>query len=148
MRAHAYTKAKNAAANGAPAVEKIPAWEAMRPYVRGELPIVIQADEARQIKSAVEWAGTNKFKAFLAGGRDAWMLAGLLASNGIPVIYEHTFTQPVRDTESYDVHFRAQEILRAAGVKVIFSVGPSSFWREHGAEPSVRRGAGNRFRAS
>ena len=37
--AKAYAKAKDAAAKGgAPAPERIPAWEAMLPYVRGELP--------------------------------------------------------------------------------------------------------------
>jgi len=125
--ARAYAKAKEAATNGLAAPERIPAWEAMLPYVRGELPIVIHADEVRQIKSAVQWAGTNRIKGILAGGRDAWMVADLLATNRIPVIYEHTFTQPARDTESYDVHFHAPEVLRAAGVKVIFSMGPSSF---------------------
>jgi imidazolonepropionase-like amidohydrolase len=35
----------------------------------------------------------------------------------------HTFTQPVRDTEPYDVHFTAPEILRKAGVKVAFCNG-------------------------
>jgi imidazolonepropionase-like amidohydrolase len=124
--ARAYAKAKDAATNGS-APEKIPAWEAMLPYAHGELPLVIHADEARQIKSAVEWASTNHFKAYIAGGRDAWMVAGLLASNSIPVLYEHTFTQPVRDTESYDVHFGAPEVLRAAGVKVLFSMGSGSF---------------------
>jgi imidazolonepropionase-like amidohydrolase len=125
--AQAYAKAKDAATNGSPAPEKIPAWEAMLPCVRGELPIIIHADEARQIKSAVEWAAAHKLKMILAGGRDAWMLASVLASNNIPVIYEHTFTQPVRDTDSYDAHFHAPEILHAAGVKVIFSQGPSNF---------------------
>ena len=125
--AKAYAKAKDAATNGSPAPEKIPAWEAMLPYAHGELPLVLHADEVREIKSAVEWATTNKFKVCIAGGRDAWMLAGLLATNNIPVIYENTFTQPARDTDSYDVHFRAPEVLRAAGVKVIFSQGSSDF---------------------
>ena len=44
------------------------------------------------------------------------MLADLLATNKIAVVFEHTFTQPTRDTESYDVHFAAPEILRKAGV--------------------------------
>ncbi len=125
--AKAYAKAKDAATNGAAAPEKIPAWEAMLPYARGELPLVVHADEVREIKSAVEWAATNKFRIFVAGGRDAYMLAGLLASNNVPVIYEETFTQPVRDTESYDVHFSAPAVLSKAGVRVIFSMGPSSF---------------------
>jgi imidazolonepropionase-like amidohydrolase len=119
-----YAKAKDAATNGAAtAPEKIPAWEAMLPYVRGELPITVHADEVRQIRSAVQWAATNHYRIILAGGRDAWMLAGLLATNKVPVIYEHVFTQPSRDTESYDAHFKAPGVLQQAGVTVLFGVG-------------------------
>jgi imidazolonepropionase-like amidohydrolase len=124
--ARAYAKAKSADTNNA-AWKKIPAWEAMLPYVRGELPIVVHADEVRQIRSAAQWANTNGWKICIAGGRDAWMVAGLLATNKIPVIFEDTFSPPARDTESYDVHFSAPEILRKAGVRVLFSVGPDSF---------------------
>jgi hypothetical protein len=126
--ARAYTKA--AAAKGvATAPEKIPAWEAMVPFVRGELPLMIHADEVRQIKSAVNWAATNQFKAVIAGGRDAWMIADLLATNKISVIYEHVFSQPSRDTESYDAHFAAPEVLRKAGVTVAFSIGGATMTR-------------------
>lgn len=127
-QAKAYLKARDAAANGkAKAPEKVPAWEAMLPFLRGELPIVIHADEVRQIKSAIAWAGTNQYKVVLAGGRDAGMVADLLAEKKIPVIYEHTFTVPARSTESYAVHFATPEKLHQAGVKVIFSVGPRAF---------------------
>jgi len=52
--AKAYAQAKDAAAKGStPMPEKIPAWEAMLPYVRGELPLMVHADETRQIKAAV-----------------------------------------------------------------------------------------------
>ena len=102
---------------------RIGAWEAMLPYVNGKLPLMIHADEVRQIKSAVHWAATNHYKMVLAGGRDAWMAADLLASNKVPLVYVHTFTQPVRDTESYDVHFAAPELLRKAGVQVAFCNG-------------------------
>ena len=126
--AKAYAKAKDAAAKGsAPAPERIPAWEAMLPYVRGELPIMIHADEIRQIRAAATWAGTNTYKVILAGGRDAWMAADVLASKKIPVVYGHVFTQPARETESYDIHFRAPEILRQAGAQVAFSLGSDSF---------------------
>jgi imidazolonepropionase-like amidohydrolase len=39
------------------------------------------------------------------------------------VVYEHVFTRPVRDTDSYDVHFRAPAVLHKAGVTVLFSTG-------------------------
>jgi imidazolonepropionase-like amidohydrolase len=125
--ARAYAKAKAAAEKGtATAPEKIPAWEAMLPVLRGEVPLMIHADEVRQIKSAVNWAATNQLKAVITGGRDAWMIADLLATNKIPVIYEDVFTQPARDTASYDSHFSAPEVLRKAGVTVMFSAGASA----------------------
>lgn len=126
--AKAYAKAKEAGGKGdTPAPQKVPAWEAMLPYVRSELPIMVHADEVRQIRSAVSWAVTNHYRMILAGGRDADLVAGLLASNNIPVVFTETYTQPVRDTESYDVHFGAPEVLHEAGVKVAFSVGPRAF---------------------
>jgi imidazolonepropionase-like amidohydrolase len=60
---------------------------------------------------------------FLAGGRDAGMVAGLLASNHIPVIYESVFTLPARDTESYDVNFTTPAVLHSAGTIVVFGIG-------------------------
>jgi imidazolonepropionase-like amidohydrolase len=121
--AKAYGKARAAANRGGlPSPDVVPAWEAMQPYVRGDLPIMIHADEIRQIKSAVEWAATNHYKMILAGARDAWMAADLLASNKVPVVYEATYELPARDTESYDVHFKTPELLRKAGVQVAFSM--------------------------
>jgi imidazolonepropionase-like amidohydrolase len=125
--AKAYAKAREAQGKGVPILERVPAWEAVLPYVRSELPIMVHADEVRQIRSAVSWAATNHYKMILAGGRDAHLLAELLASNNVPVIYTETYTQPARDTESYDVHFGAAELLRQAGVKVAFSMGPRAF---------------------
>jgi imidazolonepropionase-like amidohydrolase len=120
--ARAYAKAKKSGK-----FEVNPSWEAMLPYVSGELPIMIHADEIRQIEAAVNWAKTNQFKVILAGARDAWMTAEFLATNKIPVLYEHVFTQPARDSDSYDVHFKAPEVLRKAGVKVATGMGANTF---------------------
>jgi imidazolonepropionase-like amidohydrolase len=122
-----YAKAKAAAAGGkGPAVEPIPAWEAMLPYVRGELPVMVHADEIRQIRAAALWAGTNQFKIVLVGARDAWKAADLLASKKIPVVYSDTFTLPPRDSDSYDVQFKAPAVLQKAGVQVAFGNGLST----------------------
>jgi imidazolonepropionase-like amidohydrolase len=124
--ARAYAKARDAAKNGAPDPGKNPPWEAMLPVVRGELPLTIHAEEARQIRAALKWAETNHFKVALAGARDSWKVADLLATNKVPVIYDNVFTQPSRDSDAYDVHFTAPEVLRKAGVKVVFATGTSS----------------------
>lgn len=122
QEARAYAKAREAAKDSN-AFLKIPSWEAMLPIVRGEVPITIHANDARQIRTAVKWAETNQFKIFLAEARDAWQVAGLLASNSVPVIYNHVFTQPPRDTDVYDVQFAAPGVLQKAGVKVAMGLG-------------------------
>jgi imidazolonepropionase-like amidohydrolase len=114
-RAYGKTTNRTAAPN--------PAWEAMQPVLAGQTPLIIHANEVRQIKAAVEWAGQRGYKIVLAGGRDAWMVAELLAAKQIPVIYAHVFTRPVRDTDSYDAQFKAPGILRQAGVKVLIAQG-------------------------
>jgi imidazolonepropionase-like amidohydrolase len=124
--ARAYAKARDAAKNGAPDPGKNPPWEAMLPVVRGEIPLTIHAEEVRQIRAAVNWAVTNDFKIALAGARDAWKIAALLATNNVPVIYDNVFTQPTRDSDAYDAQFAAPEVLRKAGVKVVFATGTGS----------------------
>lgn len=62
----------------------------------------------------------------LAGGRDAWMAAELLAERRIPVIYESVYEVPDHDTQAYDTQFKAPGILHKAGVKVAFSEGLGS----------------------
>ena len=119
--ARAYAKAKDAAKDAA-AFQKVPSWEAMLPVVRGDIPITVHANDVRQIRAAVKWAETNHWRIILAEARDAWKVAGLLASNNIPVIFNHVFTQPSRDSDAYDVHFSAPEVLRKAGVKVVFGL--------------------------
>ena len=122
--ARAYEKARQAAGkNGVIDPGLSPSWEAMRPFVRGELPLMVHADELRQIKTAVRWAETNRYKIILAGGRDAWKAADLLATNKIPVVYDYVFGLPPRDTDAYDIQFKTPEILRQAGVTVVFGGG-------------------------
>ena len=122
--AAAYAEAKKVAKEG---FRIVPAWEAMLPVVRKERPLWIHANEARAIRSAAEWAVRRGFKAVIAGGRDAWREAAYLAEHRIPVAFEHVFTQPVRDTDPYDVHYAAPARLAKAGVLIAFSEGTDQF---------------------
>jgi imidazolonepropionase-like amidohydrolase len=104
-----------------------PPYEAMLPVVRGEIPIVMHAQEIRQIRAAMKWAETNHYQIILAGGRDAWMVADSLGKAKIPVIYQMIYALPARETEPYDVYYRQAEVLRKAGVKVVFCGGQGNF---------------------
>lgn len=121
QEARAYAKAR-ATVKDSNVFLKIPSWEAMLPVVRGDVPITVHANDARQIRAAVKWAETNQFKIIIAEARDAWKVAGLLASNNVPVVYNHIFTQPARDSDAYDVQFAAPGVLQKAGVKVAMSL--------------------------
>jgi imidazolonepropionase-like amidohydrolase len=110
--------------------DQVPAWEAMLPFLKGEIPLMIYADESRQIKAAVEWSAQRKYRVILAGARDAWMHADLIASNKVPVLFERVFYQssslagtPARDVDPYDIHYKSPALLHKAGVKVAIGLG-------------------------
>ena len=112
--AEAYAQAKKV---GGQNFAIVPAWEAMLPFLRGEAPVMVHADELRQIKMVVAWAKRRKLRLILAGARDAWQTAELLAKEKVPVIFQHVFTAPSRDFDPHDVHFRTPGFLVKAGVK-------------------------------
>ena len=116
--AQAYAKAR---VNGGNNVKSSPAWDAMLPALAGKKPIMVHANDLRQIKAAVRWAKSRKYQIIIAGARDAWMCAELLAQQKVDVIFDGTFDLPARDTDPYDIHFRAPSILRKAGVRVSLS---------------------------
>lgn len=125
-----FAQAESYAAQQHAETKKIPAWEAMIPVVRGEIPLVIHADSYQQIKSTLKFAEERKYRVIITGGRDAWRLAKEIAAQKIPVIFERVFNDgdglsagSIRDSESYDVHFRAPSILAEAGVKVAITGG-------------------------
>lgn len=122
--ARAYEKSRN---TGGSNFAVNPPWEGMLPVVRGEVPIMVHTESLRQIKSALQWSQSNRFNIVIVGGHDAWRMADELAKAKIPVVYEWVFHQPGRDDESYDINFKAPEILRKAGVKVVFSMGQGNF---------------------
>ncbi|MGI8603602.1 MAG: amidohydrolase family protein [Verrucomicrobiales bacterium] len=119
LEAKAYAKAKGSAADGK--FETVPAWEAMLPFVRGEIPLVVHADELRQIRAALILAETNGYRMVLVGGRDAGELADQIARLHVPVVFDSVFTLPPQDSTGYDVQFKVPLRLHKAGIKIAFS---------------------------
>jgi imidazolonepropionase-like amidohydrolase len=93
-----------------------PSWEAMIPFVSRKLPIMVHAEETRQIASAIDWATKQKYRIIISGGRDAWKIADKLASSRVPVVFRHVFTAPNHINKPFDNHFRAPGVLANAGV--------------------------------
>jgi imidazolonepropionase-like amidohydrolase len=102
-------------------------WEALRPVLRGELPLLISADELLQIQSAVQFAVENKLKLIIYGGYDAPLCADLLKKFDIPVIVSGTHRLPLRKDDAYDTPYTVPARLAAAGVKFAISDNSDSW---------------------
>ena len=101
-------------------------WEAMLPYLAGELPVYISASDVRQIEQAVEFSRQRGLRMILVGGDDAWKVTDLLAANHIPVVYFDPFGMPQRQDEAYDQAYVVPAKLHAAGVVCALAQGGAS----------------------
>ena len=108
--------------------------EALAPVVRGQLPVLVFADRARDIRSAIEFCDKQKLKMILAGGMEAYKEKDLLRSKGIPVVLRPTLTSPLNEDDPYDRLLTQPAELAAAGVKFAFGSFDNSFARRLGQQ--------------
>src|SRR6266545_849910 len=116
-----YAKAR--AGNPSTAVDR--KLEALNPVVQEKMTVFIQADTARDIKNAVDFAKKEKLKMVLQGGREANKVADLLKKENIPVILESIVALPAREDDPYDARFTLPRDLARAGIKFALT-SPSS----------------------
>ena len=120
--AEAYVKARPVPASGkvdgeAPDLR----MEALRPVLSGEIPLFIHAQDARQIRSSIEWALGRGLRPIIVGGREAPDVAAFLAERKVPVIYGPIHRLPSRRDEEFSAPFEGPAILHEAGVR--FAIG-------------------------
>jgi imidazolonepropionase-like amidohydrolase len=108
--------------------------EALVPVVRGELPVLVLADKARDIRNAAEFCDKQKLKMILGGGAEAYKVKDLLRSKSIPVILGPTLTLPREEDDPYDRLLAQPAELLAAGVKFAFGSFDNSFSRRLGQQ--------------
>ncbi len=108
--------------------------EALAPVIRGQLPVLVFADRARDIRNAIEFCDKQKLKMVLAGGAEAYKVKDLLRSKGIPVILRPTLTLPIDEDDAYDRLLSQPAELAAAGVKFALGSFDNSFARRLGQQ--------------
>lgn len=108
--------------------------EALAPVVRGQLPVLVFANRARDIRNAVEFCDKQKLKMILAGGEEAYKVKDLLRSKGIPVILRPMLSLPMDEDDAYDRLLSQPAELAAAGVKFAFGSFDNSFARRLGQQ--------------
>jgi imidazolonepropionase-like amidohydrolase len=100
--------------------------EALRPYARGELPVIITADRAEQIRQAIELAEELGLKYLLSGVREGYKVAALLKERDVACLVGPILDQPVGTTEPYDVLYTNPQALYQAGVRFAIMSGETA----------------------
>ena len=100
-----------------PATERDRQLDAPIPVVSGKMTVFMQAQTARDIRNAVEFARKEKLKFVIQGGREVNKVADLLKKENVPVILDSIVALPTRQDDPYDARFTLPKELAAAGVK-------------------------------
>jgi imidazolonepropionase-like amidohydrolase len=112
-KARHYAKAREAN----PATERDRQLDALVLVVRGQMTAFMQAQTARDIRNAVEFAKKEKLKFVIQGGREANKVADLLKKENVAVILDSIIALPSRQDDPYDARFTLPKELAAAGVR-------------------------------
>ncbi len=118
----------------APRFDRDVKLEALRPVVRGDLPVLVRAARARDIRNAVEFCDQHSLKMILAGGAEAYKVKDLLRSKRVPVVLAPTLRLPEEEDDAYDRPMTQPAELAAAGVKFAFASFDNSFARRLGQQ--------------
>jgi imidazolonepropionase-like amidohydrolase len=110
--------------------------EAMIPVVTGELPLVVTAHRASDIRSALRIADEFDLDLIVAGAAEGWMVADELARAGVPVVAKVLSNLPA-SFEMLGARYDNVGIMRARGVKVAITTEDT-----HNAR-NLRQEAGN-----
>jgi imidazolonepropionase-like amidohydrolase len=115
--ARAYMTAREAMQRGqAPHHDFDSRWEAMIPALKGERPVVVNANEVRQIQDAITWSEEEGVELIILGGRDAHLVADHLVAKNIPVLVTSVQSSSNRAWEGYDARYSIPAKLYNAGV--------------------------------
>lgn len=137
--AKAYAQAKEARAKDAslPARATDLVLEALIPVVKGELPVLMQANTAAEIRGAIELADKYKLKLIITGADEAEKVAALLKEKNVPVIIGPVTEVPTREDDGYDRNYAQAAALEKAGVRFVFKTNDSAYVRNLPYQPGT-----------
>lgn len=115
--ARQYEAARNGGDNGEPDLR----LEALARVTRGEIPILAFANSEREIRDVLDFARDQGIRVIIAGGREAYRVADLIAERDVPVILGPTLALPAGTNRPWDEAFQNPVRLHEAGVEIAFA---------------------------
>ncbi|HSA55204.1 MAG TPA: amidohydrolase family protein [Gemmatimonadaceae bacterium] len=103
--------------------------EAMGPALRGEMPVLIDANSVEQMRDAIRFMDSVRVRIVIRGAREGWQFADTLAARRVPVIVGPLTGTPGAD-EPYDLVFASPGVMQKAGVMLAFQSASTSSARD------------------
>ena len=105
--------------------EYLPAMDGLIPVIRGERPLLIAANTASDISSALDWAEERNVldQVVLTEALEGWRVADEIAAADVPVLVGPIMQPPSRESDRYDKAYRNPALLHEAGVDVALRTG-------------------------
>ena len=104
-------------------------YEALKPVLDGQVPVMAMAHDAREIQAAVGFAEEQNIRLIIFGGHDAEHCAALLKEHNVPVIIDAVHRRPRRRHDPYDNPYTLPQRLNKAGIAFCISGSDrSSTW--------------------
>ncbi|HEY5544810.1 MAG TPA: amidohydrolase family protein [Gemmatimonadaceae bacterium] len=104
-------------------------YDAMVPAVRGEMPIMVDANTVTQMRDVIRFMDSLKVKVIIHGASEGWQFVDTLAARRIPVILDGVTGVPGND-DPYDLIYANPGVLQKAGVQLAFATGGASSARD------------------
>jgi len=119
-QAKAYAEAK-------PAVVNL-RFEAMKGLFNGSKKLFVNANGAKEIIQAVNFAKKMGIQEVIVGGKESYLVTELLKNNNVPVIITETQSLPYREDDDVYLPYKLPKLLQDAGVT--YGLTGIGFWRQ------------------
>jgi imidazolonepropionase-like amidohydrolase len=115
--------------------------EALAPAGKGEMPVIMRADEEADIRGAVAFAKERGLKLIISGGLESWRCTDVLKANDVAVLL-NVERLPDRRSDAYDAAYTVPARLNDAGVRFAIVSDETSNSRNLPFEAAMARAYG------
>jgi imidazolonepropionase-like amidohydrolase len=122
-----FTQAKAYAEIAQPEVTNL-RFGAMKGLFNGSKKLFVNADGAKEIVQAVNFARQFKLSLVIVGGKQSYLVTDVLRENNVPVIIRETQTVPEKDEDDVYLPYKLPHLLQDAGV--LYGLTGIAFWRQ------------------